>query len=156
MVSSREWSRCTPTEKRVPNYRPSAFCHRHARTARTSSAAAKSPRWLSPGRTISSTFGSRRDSTPCLLQRNERVWLAVPPPYGDGDIRQAEPPRPTEQDRVVHERMELALAAKNQIVDEHGLDVGVAEHPSIARGHHPGEPLRHDMGERGRGPDDSA
>ena len=72
----------------------------------------------------------------------------MPPPHRDAHVGQAEAPRATDQDEVVDHRLELVPGADGEVVDEHRLERRIGEHPAVAFGHHPGEPLVEGMGER--------
>ena len=92
--------------------------------------------------------GQQRGGTVGLFDRHEGVGVAVPPVDRDVDVGQAEAPGAAEEDEVVHDRPALAAGARHEVVDEHRLDVGVAEHPPVARREEPGEGLEHELGER--------
>ena len=77
--------------------------------ARTSSAVAKPPRWLSSG--AQDEFGVRQKVDGCLrvAQGNDVVGVAVPPPHRRGNVGKPEAPVASEESRVVDDGLEAAL-----------------------------------------------
>ena len=107
-----------------------------------------SPRWLSPGRTTNSTSGNERGGTARVLYADERVGVAVPPVHRHGHVGQMEAPGPTEQDDVVDEGAALVARPGHQVVDEHGLDFGLAEDAAVALGQDLAEGVEDRVGDR--------
>ena len=72
----------------------------------------------------------------------------MPPSDRDIDVRETESPRLPDQNEIIDEGVELMLAAKGQIIDEHGLDSGISENPPVTFGHHPSKSLNEEMCQR--------
>ena len=102
--------------------------------SKTSSALAKPPRWLSPGRRMSSASGRCETAASAAARGTERVGVAVPPAHRHLHVGQPETPVPPEQADIVDHGLAAALDGENDVVEEHRLHFWVGEDPLVAFG----------------------
>ncbi len=99
--------------------------------------------------------GQQRGGPVGLVDGHEGVGVAVPPVHGHADVGQAETPGAPEEDEVVDDGLAVATGAAHEVVDDHRLDVGVAQHALVPRRQDAGEGLEGEAGD-GRGHPDQA
>ena len=79
------------------------------------------------------TWDERCEMTP-VLEGDDAVCVAVPPVNWNGDVAYGETPGPKKQDEVVERRSHGVPAVRDEIVEEHGLDLLSSKHESITFG----------------------
>jgi len=78
-------------------------------------------------------WDERCEMTP-VLEGHDAVCVAVPPVNWNGYVAYGETPGPKKQDEVIERRSHGVPAVRNEIVEEHGLDLLSSKHESITFG----------------------